>query len=114
MPGTHAITFVGNGPVFQVALNASASGNNTVVAAQAGKKIVLLCADAVLAAANTLTWQSSGGTVLDGPKSFAINGGQIFPMTELGHFATLAGEGLVLNLTGANQVGGHVVYAVVG
>ena len=113
MAGTHANTFRGVGPVSEVALNVSSSGNNTVVAAVAGKQIVLLAGDLVCAGAVTITWESGGGSILDGPKAFAANGGQLYPFDENGHFASVSGESLLLNLNGAVQVGGRVKYALV-
>lgn len=114
MPGTFATTAWGTGPTYSVAINAGSSGNNTLVAAVYGKRIVVILGDVIAAGDVTVTFQSSGGAVLDGPYAIAANGGKIFPDTDRGHFSTLAGEGLVINLTGAIQVGGHLVYAVVG
>jgi hypothetical protein len=60
-----------------------------------------------------MTWESSGGTVLDGPCSFGANGGAAPPYCEHGHFRTRKSEGLVLNLSGAVQVGGHILYGLI-
>lgn len=123
MPGQYADAYAGNqsiltawgqGVVDSATVNVSSSGNNTAIAAVAGKRIVVLQGDLIAAGAVTVTVQSSGGTVLDGPSAFAANGGKLYPQSTFGHFATGRGEGLVINLGGAVQVGGHLVYAIVG
>jgi hypothetical protein len=114
MPGNAAQTHLGTSDrVISVAINASSSGNNTIVASVAGRRIVVTKYKIVAAGAVTVTFESSGGTVLDGPCAYAANGGVCEPDSENGHFSTLPGEALVLNLSGAVQVGGHVKYAVV-
>ena len=94
-------------------INASASGNNTVVSAVGGKKIRVLQFMVVCAGAVTTTWESSGGSVISGPSAFSQNGGAAPPYCPIGHFETLVGEGLVLNLGSAVQVGGHLIYVLV-
>lgn len=106
--------------ILGVAINASSNGNNTVVAAVSGKRILVIGYKYIATSAVTATWESSGGTVLDGPCALAANGGAQEPNpspnddgTFIGLFATLPGEGLVLNLGSGVQVGGNVRYAVV-
>lgn len=112
--GSPAIGYFGTtSEIFHASINASSSGDNTIVAAREGKRVVVLlyviiCSDAV-----DITWESSGGTVLDGPCSFASNGGAAPPYCEHGHFKTAKGEGLVLNLSSAVQVGGHILYGLI-
>lgn len=108
------LTSWGAGTVLAAAVNVASSGNNTAIAAVAGKFIVPLQGDMVASGAVTVTVQSSGGTVLDGPMAFAANGGKVYPNSPYGHYATGRGEGLVINLGGAVQVGGHLIYALVG
>jgi hypothetical protein len=124
MPGQYADSYPGNqniqtawgpGVVQQCTVNASSNGANTLIAAVPGKKLVVLLGRLGPAAgAVTVTMQSSGGTVLDGPTALAANGGYIYPQSDFGHFATGLSEGLVLNLSGAVQVGGYLLYAIVG
>lgn len=113
MPGQFVNTYLGPGPVSSAVVNASSSGDNTIVAGVAGSRIVVLSFLLVAAAAVAVTWESGGGTVLSGPKAFGANGGACPAVDEGGMFATVAGEALVLNLSGAFQVGGYVKYAVV-
>lgn len=99
-------------PLYAV-VNASASGDNTVVAGTSGMQIVVLQYTIVASAAVTVTWESSGGAVLGGPMAHAANGGVATPYNPTAHFVTTSGEGLVLNLSSAVQVGGHVSYILV-
>jgi hypothetical protein len=104
--------------VQKATINASSAGANTIVAGVAAangapaKLIRVLSYVLVAAGAVTTTWESSGGTVIGGPMAFPANGGVATPFNPLGHFDSIAGEGLVLFLGGAVQVGGHVTYIV--
>jgi len=99
--------------IYSVAVNAALSGVNTIVAAQAGYVILVTAYKIVCANDVTVTWESGGGRVLDGPCAFSINSGESTPFDPDGHFWTDAGEALILRLGGAVQVGGHVKYALV-
>lgn len=113
MPGQTAQTAWGSGLVGSAAINASSSGNNVVVAAaDADARIVVLGYSLVCAQAVVASWESESGLVIGGPCSFGANGGISVEEAEHGHFATEPGEDLVLDLSGAVQVGGHLVYAV--
>ena len=103
---------VPNGPIYPAAINVSSSGANTVIAAVSGKRIIVLKYKRIAAAKVTATWESGGGTVLDGPCSLAANGGEVEPFCISGHFATLSGEALVLFLGDAVQVGGNLLYTL--
>lgn len=112
--GTPAHTFFGTVSDMQhAAVNVSSSGNTTIVAAVAGKSIMVMQYDLVAAGDVAVTFQSSGGTVVNGPRAFAANGGISSPYAPHGHFKTAKGEGLVLNLGGAVQVGGSILYGLV-
>jgi len=91
-------------------INANLAGNNVLVAGVALTQILVLQYVEVCNGAVVVTWLSSGGTVLDGPTSFIANGGAAPPFNYLGHFQTLVGEDLIMNLVGAGRVGGHLVY----
>lgn len=98
--------------VFRSAINVSAAGLTTIVPGTAGYSIVVYQYKIVCANGVSVTWESSGGTVLDGPCAFAQNGGVSEPLNLSGHFASLRGEGLALFLSGAVQVGGHLVWGI--
>ena len=101
-----------NGNIYPASINATSAGANTVVAAVPGKRIVVLKYKRIAAAAVTVTWESSGGAVLDGPCALAANGGEVEPFCVSGHFSTLQSEGLVLYLSGSVQVGGNLLYTL--
>lgn len=92
----------------------SSSGDNTIVTAVAGKKIRVLGYVLVANAAVNTKWKSGAGTDKTGLLYNAANGGVSAPVvgdpSEVFWFETAAGEALVLNLSGAVAVGGHVVY----
>jgi hypothetical protein len=113
-PGTDAIiTTTGSKSPLRAAVNATAAGANTVVAAVAGSKILVL--QYVLVASNgvTVTWESQDGTVIGGPMTFAAQGGAAPPFNPVGQLETKLSQSLVLYLSGAVQVGGHVQYVLV-
>ncbi len=89
-----------------------ASGNNTIVAAVPGKvirvyQLVLISAGTVLT-----RWESAtGGTALTGQMSLVANSGYAPPFNPFGHFETLEGELLNLELSDAISVDGWLLYA---
>jgi hypothetical protein len=94
-------------------ISASASGDNTVVAAVVGKKIRVNNYLIVAAAAVSATWKSGASTSKSGALPLAANGGVAAPGDEKTRwFETAPGEALVLNLSGAVLVAGHVTYTV--
>ena len=100
------------GQIQSISLNASSVGANTVVAAVPNQRIVVLKYKRISSASVAVTWESDGGTVLDGPCTLAANGGEAEAFCASGHFSTLKGEGLILVLGGAAQVGGNLLYVV--
>jgi hypothetical protein len=94
------------------AIAASASGNNTLVAAVTGKKIRVLAYNIIGNGAVNAKFQTgAGGTDLTGLKYIAAAGGGICaPFNPAGWFETAAGALLNLNLSGAVAVGGELVY----
>ena len=90
-------------------IDVASAGDNTIVAAVAGKKIRVLQYALVVGAATTVIWKS-GSTAISGDMSFDANSGISSPFSPVGLFETAAGEALVLNLSAANPVSGHLVY----
>lgn len=88
-------------------------GDNTIVAAVPSKKIRVLAYALVCGAATTVIWKSATAGAISGDMQFAANGGIAAPFSPIGHFETTAGEALVLNLSAANAVSGHLVYVEV-
>jgi hypothetical protein len=98
-------------PVKFAVINASTSGNNTIVAAVTAKKIRVLSCFIVAAAAVTVRFESGAdGTALTGQMSCAANGGFVLPFNEAGWFETAAATLLNLELSGAVNVSGSVSY----
>jgi len=100
--------------VFDAVINCAALGSNTVVVNSGTKHIVVL--QYVLDCAvpgNTVTWEDSAGILHSGPMPFSETGGLVAPFSEVGHFMLAEGRSLVMNLTAAAQVGGHLSYALI-
>lgn len=108
------------------AIACGSNGDNTIVAAVGGKKIRLLAlflaASKAATAAVGAYWKSSGGTAISGDVTHVLPldakgvygpAGLSLPFLPLGHFETVAGEGLVLVLDGAQAVTGHGLYVEV-
>lgn len=99
-------------------INASASGDNTVVAAVSGRKIRVQNYTAVAAASVSVTWKS-GANLISGAMPFAANGGAA-PAAggpnangSDGILECNLGEALIMNLSGAVLVAGHVKYELI-
>ena len=91
-----------------VAISASNSGDNTILAGIAGKRIRVLNYLAVAADAVSIKWKSGAGTDLSGAIPLIANVGAVCPEAVLGWLRTSTGEALVLNLSGAVLVAGHI------
>jgi hypothetical protein len=100
-------------PKFAI-ISESSSGDNEVVAAVTGpdKKIRVLSYVLMTNAAVNAKWRSAS-TDKSGLLYCGANGGAVAPFSPVGHFETVAGEALNLNLSGAVAVGGHVTYVEV-
>ena len=111
--GTTALT-----PKF-AAISAASSGNNTLIAAVASKKIRVLALNLISAAANNIYITSgAGGTAIwagsTNKANFAANGGMVLPYNPVGWFETLAtNTALVANLSAASAIGGSITYVEV-
>lgn len=90
----------------------AASGSNEVVAAVTGKKIRVLAYTLITDDAVTATWRSAANAI-SGAMEFAANGGASPAFCPVGHFETVAGEALNINLSGAVGVRGHLTYVEV-
>jgi hypothetical protein len=100
----------------RAAVSGATSGNNTLVAAVTGKKIKVLGLVLVAASAVDVRLESgAGGTALTGVMSLTAGHLQlILPLAEPGYHwvETAAGALLNLELGGAVQVSGMIVYYV--
>lgn len=99
--------------VRRIAVSASTSGDNTILAAVTGKRIRLIAAALTVAGAVNAKWQSSTAGDLSGVYVLSASGdGIVLPYNPAGWVETVAGEALELNLSGAVAVTGHVTVMV--
>lgn len=107
MVGTTALV-----PKF-ASIDVATAGDNTLVAAVTGKQLRVLSYALVAGGAVAVRWKSGAATNLSGAMSFAANGGVAPAWSPVGLLQTVAGDALVLNLSAAVQVSGHLVYVEV-
>ena len=101
----------GDGTTKKAVIDISASGDNTVVAAVAAKKLVVTSICLIAAGTVTLTVKSgAAGTAITGPLPLAVNTGFSSGFDPAGHFQTAAGALLNLSLSAAVAVGGWLTY----
>lgn len=95
-------------------VNATASGNTQIVAAQgAGVRIRVLAVNAISLTALTLKFQSNTTDICSG-KPVGATGGWIAPQAEAGWFQTAPNEALNVNLSGAGTVGVDIIWIQAG
>lgn len=95
----------------RVVIDHATSGDNTIQAAIAGKKIRVLALAMSAAGAVTARFESAaGGTALTGQMTMATGIPIVLPYNPLGWFETVAGELLNLELSGAVSVDGVLDY----
>ena len=107
MVGTTALT-----PKF-ASVDVATLGDNTLVTAVPAKQLRVLAYILVAAGAVAVRWKSGAATNLSGAMALAANGGIAATFVPVGLFQTVAGDALVLNLSAAVQVSGHLVYVEV-
>ena len=97
-----------------VKIDAATNGDNSIVAAVAAKSIRVLSYVLVSAGTVTVRFESAaGGTALTGQMTMAVNTTHAAAFSPVGHFQTIAGEALNLELSGAVSVDGFLVYELV-
>ena len=96
-------------------ISAASLGDNTLVAAVAGKKIRVLSAVLVASGGvNTVRFESdASGSALTGQMDLADGGQLSLPLNGYGWFETVLGELLNLELGAAAAVAGCIVYQLV-
>lgn len=93
-----------------VAVEAVADGDNTIVAAVAGKKITVIGYMLTWRQAGLLVVRSGAATVLARLDKAALNEASYVGSVGTPAFQTAAGEALVMNVPAAVDVVGHLVY----
>ena len=95
-------------------MSAAVSGDNLIVAAVAGKQILVLSYVLVAAGAVTAKFKSgTSGADLTGAMPLVANGQLNGAPSELGHVVTASGVALNLVLGGAVAVAGNITYVLV-
>lgn len=101
------------------AVAAASSGDNTLVAAVAGKRVRVIAGVLSFGGTVNAKLKSGASTDLTG-LYYGVAAAQVFfdyaPEGyggQRGHVETAPGEALVVNLSGAVAVGGHLVYDVI-
>lgn len=108
MNGVTALT-----PKFAI-IDAATSGDNTLIAAVADKKIRILSGMLVASSAVTVRFESgASGTALTGQMQLASNGGFQIPFCPVGNFETAVNTLLNLELSAAVSVDGWLIYVEV-
>lgn len=107
MAGATALT-----PRF-AAVSAAASGENTVLAAQSGKRLRVLAYTLVAEGPVAAQWRSGSGAALSGAMALCTNGSLSPAFCPAGLLETGVGEALLLHLSAASGVRGHVTYVEV-
>ena len=102
-----------------VAINVSTSGDNILVAAVPGLRIVVTSMEFLVGGAVYITWRSGTGAVgsnqaLSGPMPFGGTGAPGDSKTEndRGWYSSNLGEALNMNLSAGVQVSGGLTYAL--
>lgn len=100
-------------PKFAI-IDCASSGDNTLIAAVASRKIRVLSVFLMASAAVTIRFESgAGGTALTGQMQVAANGGFALNFNPVGHFETAVNTLLNLELSGAISVDGCITYVEV-
>lgn len=93
-------------------INVSSSGDNTLLATDSSHKIRVLSYVIVADTAVAVKF-ASGTTAKTGAMSLSATGGVAAPYVPVGHFETDTTHDLVLNLSGAFGVRGHLTYLLI-
>jgi hypothetical protein len=102
-----------------VAISAASSGDNTLIAAVTGRRIVVTGYVLISSGTVNAAFKSGASTALTGAFPLTAQAGaSAAPWSgagtrKVGWFATSSSEALVLNLSGAVGVYGHLTYEVV-
>ena len=92
---------------YRAVIDESTSGEKTIVAAVTDKHIVVLNVVIHLASGQTVIWKS-GTTALSGAMPDSYTGGD----STSGLIETAVGEALILSLSAASAVDGHLTYVL--
>lgn len=94
-------------------ISVSVIGSNQIVAGISGKKVRVLKYTIVTTNAVSVKFNSPNGSDLTGPMPLAANAGVGGAFCPVGLFETVPGDALILNLSNAATVAGHLTYVQV-
>jgi hypothetical protein len=102
----------GQYPLYAAWANLSASGVSAVIQSVPGKRIAVLGYDGTVAGAVSLTWESSGGSVL--ASTLVMGGAGPFKRRRgrFPYFISVLGEGISVNLSAGVNCGVNLTYAL--
>jgi len=92
-------------------INASSSGDNTVIPAVSGKYLIVLAYNFVCGGDVDVKWKS-GSTDISGAAPFISTTGKVVTGGQWPVLKTGLGEALVMNLSASVQVGGELTYSI--
>jgi hypothetical protein len=95
------------------AVAVSNSGDNTIVAAVPGKRILVLQYNVMANGTVNAKWKDGASADLTGLGYYVANTGKVVPFSPIGWMVTTAGNALILNLTAAIAVGGELGFALI-
>jgi len=99
-------------------IDTATSGDNTIVTAVPNRKIRVINYTTIASGDVSIRWKSAS-TAISGAMALATNGGAApsgtgqSPSGHIGLFETAPGEALILNLSAAIQVSGHLAYQII-
>ena len=97
----------------QAEINATASGDTTVVTGVSGRVIRVIGLVLVCAAAVSVAWKTGATTTRINPQAFAANGGMAYNAFPGWFYETDSGDNAVINLSAAVNVRGSLYYVLV-
>lgn len=96
-------------PLTQAPINFATSGNNTIVAAVAGKVVKVYRMTLTVGGATNITLYN-GATALTGPIPLATNGSYVLDFSGIPWYTTTASNAFIINSSAAVQVSGALDY----
>jgi hypothetical protein len=94
---------------YMVKVDADSGGGSEIVAAVAGKRIIVTGFGLVSTSTDTFQFKS-GTTAITGDMKGAAGAALVAPYSAKGHFKTAAGEALNLIVSSTNNVAGWLTY----
>jgi len=91
-------------------IDASSTGNNTIVAAASGKNVLVYKIFFVVSAATTVTFKDGASTNLTGAITMTAGGAFVLDIDSEPWFTTTGGNAFVISQSGTAQISGRAYY----